>query len=105
MILMCVVVPMCENDVRLNQLLCFLKPPLYFVALERKETVSKLHYLYTGLRHASEEVMCRLTRFILPWTYTAENTPQNIQLVPLCDPRKQGAANTNLYVISMGPKA
>src|SRR5262245_48604813 len=105
MILVRIIPAVSENEVWIYPRLEALEPTLDLFALRGKKTVFELRHLDPRAGAGVEEVVSRLSRFILSRAYSTQHAPQHIKAVALCNPRQQRPASTNLDIVGMSPQA
>jgi hypothetical protein len=105
MVLVRIIPAVSENKVRIYPRLEALEPTFDLFTLGGKKTVSELRHLDPRAGGGVEEVVSRLSRFVLSRTYSTQHAPQHIKAVALCNPRQQRAASANLDIVGMSPQA
>src|SRR2546430_1610847 len=105
MILMCIVVPMTQDEIRRCASAQALKPFFYLSAAVRKEAVLKGREVDRRRAGVGQECLRRSARFLVARSGRAKNRPVHIQVDSPLDPSEDRCACTDLDVVGMRPDA
>src|SRR5215468_2272365 len=101
MILVRIVSPMCEDDVRIDALFQFLEPRLDGLSLLRKEAIPKSQGLKVRALCFAQQLLRRSLGFAPTLPNAAQNAPSHIEADTSRDQAEQGPARADLYIVRM----